>query len=486
MATTKIWDVRGRIKAVISYIENADKTSDTDVAAWSMEDQQCMTDVMSNAMDQGKDRNLLTVLEYAANSVKTGQRKYVTGINCSPVIAREQMMMTKQRYHKEDGIVAYHGYQSFRPGEVDAEMAHKIGLELANILWGDRFQVIVSTHLDKAHIHNHFVLNSVSFVDGLKYYDQNKTYQRMRDVSDNLCQKYLLSVIEHPARHSRSRAEWEAEKEGKPTWLTAVRQDLDRAIMGCISFKVFTDNMRAQGYAVEKRGTIWRIKPRGHDKFSRLARFGENYTEEAIRERISRNQYPTRPPKPEPQKVIHVRVYGDYKLSKITLKGLQALYFFYLRKLREARRQQSPYTPYILRDDIRKLDATDRQTRFLFHHKIETEEELTSYKNGAEEQIKALSKERNDLKNEMRHTDMPEQRIAEVREKITGISSKLKTLRQDVKLCDAIVVRSLEIAEKSAQLKEIKRKEVEKKHEPTGRSSRTDRQYGDQRNREGR
>ena len=182
MATTKIWDVRGRLDHVIDYAQNADKTGNPD---W--EQSGTMLDVMQDAMTDAKERGLIDALEYAMNDCKTEKRFYVSGINCNPNIARKQMQLAKEQWGKPGGIVAYHGYQSFAPGEVTPELAHKIGVELAQRLWGDRFQVVVATHLNTNCCHNHFVLNSVSFTDGKLYYDQKGTYMLMRRTSDELC-----------------------------------------------------------------------------------------------------------------------------------------------------------------------------------------------------------------------------------------------------------------------------------------------------------
>lgn len=471
MAVTAIWNVKGWIGSVLNYTVNPEKTENPE---WSEKQQQSMLDVMEYAMQSAPKKVLDKIIDYAIDDFKTEKQYYVTGINCDPATARTDMILTKRIWGKEGGNIAYHGYQSFKTGEVSADKAHQIGIELAQALWGDRFEVIVSTHLNTKTVHNHFVLNSVSFVDGLKYYDQKKTYQRMCDMSDALCEKYHLSVIENPARHGRSRAEWEAEKNGKPTWMTAIRLDLDAAIMGAVNFQGFVKNMRERGYEVEKRGRDWRIKPQNHTNFSRLRRFGEKYTEDAIIERIIRQRWPSRPAKPKQHKSPRrVRVYGDYHLSKVTWKGLRALYYFYCRKLREARRQQSSYTPYILREDIRKLEAVDRQTRFLFRHKIDTAEELTSYRDDASQRITIISEERKELKNGLRRIGIPEQRLEEIKTRIGQISTELRTLRQDVKLCDAIAARSLEIANRNAQLKQIEEREVEQKREQERKHGKT-------------
>ena len=157
MATTKIWDVKGWLGKVVIYIENPAKTENP--AFYQKAD-------MTETQAQG----LTDVIEYAVDSNKTEMQYYVSALNWSTLTARNEMMAVKKRYGKEDGIVVFHGYQSFAEGEVTPDMAHEIGVRLAEELWGERFQVLIATHLDKAnHIHNHFVLNSFSFLDGRRY-----------------------------------------------------------------------------------------------------------------------------------------------------------------------------------------------------------------------------------------------------------------------------------------------------------------------------
>jgi hypothetical protein len=182
MATTKIWAVKSRLGHVLDYAKDAEKTEN---AAWSEVDYQSMRDVM----------------DYAMNDAKTEQQYYVSGWNCAPFSAREEMQMTKRQFGKEDGILAFHGYQSFKPNEVTPEIAHEIGLKLAQELWPDH-QVIVATHLDKAHIHSHFVVNSVA-LNGKKFNACKASYRQMREASDRLCKEYGLSVITNPKKNDR-------------------------------------------------------------------------------------------------------------------------------------------------------------------------------------------------------------------------------------------------------------------------------------------
>ena len=184
MATTAIWDVRGRLDHVVKYADNPEKTANPKYAVTPSETQS-MLDVMERAMAEARGRGLADVLDYAVSDYKTEKQHFVSGVNCDPASARQQMTATKKKYGKEGGIVAYHGYQSFAPGEAAPELAHKIGVALAESLWGERFEVVVATHLNAKCLHNHFVLNSVSFADGRRYYDNKSTYKLMRESGPN-------------------------------------------------------------------------------------------------------------------------------------------------------------------------------------------------------------------------------------------------------------------------------------------------------------
>ena len=209
-------------------------------------------------------------------------------------------------------------------------MAHKIGVELAQRLWGDRYQVVVATHLDKAnHLHSHFVLNTVSFVDGIKYHRTAKDYHEMQTVSDTLCREYGLSVIENPQPgKGKHYGEWRAEQEQRPTWRGIVRADVDEVIRQSMTERQFFDNLHRKGYEV-KVGKDISVRPPGKDRFVRLARnFGEGYTLEGIRRRILEQSRAVRPlPEPVP-KNKHYRLSGNWQ-SRKRVTGFRALYFHY-------------------------------------------------------------------------------------------------------------------------------------------------------------
>ncbi len=245
-------------------------------------------------------------------------RKFVTGINCTPENA-EEIMLSLLAGTNKDSIQAYHAYQSFKPGEADAETAHAIGVQLASELWGEDFPIIVATHIDREHVHNHFCLSASGF-SGRRYHDCKASYKRMRDTSDRLCREYGLSVIEQPGKGKRKHiAEIHAEKNGIPTMREQIRADIDEVAKQEFLPKGFYNRMRALGYTFERRGSFLRVKPYGYNKFFRLDKLGAGYTEEDIETRLKNNAR-TRQWTPIPY----------YKpILREKPKGLYALYLHY-------------------------------------------------------------------------------------------------------------------------------------------------------------
>ena len=284
MAVTSIWKVEGRLARVLGYAGNPDKAE--------------------GSPDEWELQGVGAAILYAADPGKTERQLYVTGVNCLPATALEEMNATKRQYGKTGGIVAFHGYQAFAPGETDPATAHEVGVALAQELWGGRFEVVVATHLDKAHLHNHFVVNSVSFADGRRFHRDAACYRAMREASDELCREHGLSVVESPGRGgARHHAEWRAEREGRPTWRSLVKADVDEAVGRAASMRQFHANLRAMGYDV-KVGKDISVRPPGKERFVRLRRnFGDAYSQEGIGARIlanSRQRLPLGRPRPAP------------------------------------------------------------------------------------------------------------------------------------------------------------------------------------------
>ncbi len=327
---------------------------------------------------------------------------------------------------------------------------------MAQELWEERFEIIVATHLDKGHLHNHFVINSVSFLDGRKYNDCNASYRLLRQTSDRICRAYGLSIVENP-EHGRAKhyAEWKAENEGQRNMAQcAIREDVNQAIMVSMSFQAFIRSMKERGYEVVTSGKYMKVRPQGKERFVRLRSLGDSYTEEAIKQRILRQRMPERPPKPAPPSVKRVKVRGDFKLYRVTWKGLRALYFYYSYKLRKAQSQPSGQAAFLLREDLWLMDAIAEQAKFLHRYGIDNDEQLEAYKADAEQKIERLTDERRKLQNEKRRASVSEMRIAEIGKQINEVSVQIKSLGRDLKLCDDILERSVVIAEKQEQLKQ--------------------------------
>lgn len=461
MATTAIWDVTDRLDRVIDYATNPQKTENLD---------------FSSPNFQG----LQNVLAYTQQDAKTEKQFYVTGINCDQATACQQMGRTKLQFQKTGGILAFHGYQAFAPGEATPETAHAIGVKLAQELWGDRFEVVVSTHLDKQHLHNHFVLNSVSFMDGKRYYDNNTTYALMRKTSDRLCREHSLSVIENPKRSkAKHYAEWKAEQENKPTWRGLIREDVDKAVAASMTFTQFITALRNQGYEVKTGVKYMAVRPPGKERFVRLKTLGDDYAEEAIKQRILQNQNPKRPPPLLEPKRKRCTLKGSVKTTR-KITGLQALYFHYLYKMGilPRKRASSKRTHFLLREDLRHLEEITAQTKLLCTHHISSKEQLFTYQKDVEQEMSALYADRKTVYNRIRRCKDEEQ-VSEYKELIAGLSKKLSQLRKEVKLCTGILSRSGEMEEKLSRIKqeEIQSGKEEKTHEQRSRRSGPNRQY---------
>lgn len=469
MAVTSIWPITGNPNGVIEYAINPAKTSEA-----SREETAAL-----HAIDN--------MVEYASDDLKTEKRVYVSGVNCQIPYAKEQFLETKRRYGKLGGRTCFHGYQSFRAGEVDADTAHKIGVALAKELWGDRFEVVVATHLNTDHYHNHFVVNSVSFMDGKKFYNLKSDYQRMREVSDRLCREHKLSVIRDPQGQGKNYAQWSAEKNGKPTYQSITKADIDRAIMASTTMRDFYRVMEEMGYRLKlynKSGSLLKHPvaiPPGGTKGVRLDRLGYDYTLDGITDRILRNMR-KQVPFPDVEKQHHgkYRYRGSFrKYPEAT--GFRALYLYYcyLLKIIVKKPASVKKVPASLREDIVKLDWIIAQTRFLGANKIETAQDLQSKQTEIQTQIEELTQQRRDLrialKRALRQND-PVQ-VAALKAQIATLSAEVRKHRKEVKLCDDIAQRNGIVLE---NLKEITRQKntqgkENKQHEYDQRRGRTSR-----------
>lgn len=268
MAVTIIWQVKDSLFRVLDYCNNPEKT---------------------------KLGDLQQVIRYAANEEKTEntdeQFHAVTGINCNADTAFEEMRDVQERYGKTGGNIAYHAYQSFKTGEVTAEQCHRLGVELAQKMWGDNYQVLVATHFNTGTYHNHFILNAVGLWDGKKYDCSKREYYRMRRLSDEMCAREGLTVIEHPGKRA-SRTMYNAEKNGEPTKYNLMREAIDKALSMSWDNNSFITMMKAQGYVFcfNPNCKYATVRSVNSSKATRVYRLGEKYDRQVILQRLAENR----------------------------------------------------------------------------------------------------------------------------------------------------------------------------------------------------
>ncbi len=399
------------------------------------------------------------VIHYAENSKKTVIENeisyFVTGINCFKESAVEEMIIIKNKFGKTDKNVAFHGYQSFKPKEVTPEIAHKIGVDLAKELWGKSYQVIVTTHLDRDHIHNHFVINSVSFIDGKKFPDKLKSYHDMKNLSDELCENHSLSVIKNPKTNT-PRAIYFAEKKGEPTRYNIMREAIDFAISISYTREQFFKVLQKQGYFFDFRESTKHptIRPKNSKKSTRLYRLGEEYLPIKIYQKIDLNSYNVKikyleymqikPDKNQfhPKKI---KVFGLNKANKIT--GLKALYFHYcfLLGMFDKNKKRKPLS-FEMREECRKLEEYSKEIRLIYSKNLNNSNDVENLINSNQNTLEELTEKRSKIYNKLRRCYDSKQ-ILEFKSERNVLSSKIKELRKETKIAKKILLNTDKIKE---------------------------------------
>lgn len=431
MAVVKIITIRARLDARVNYIINVDKT----------------------ALNAG--------LTYITNPEKTEQSFFVSTVLCGkPETAFCEMTATKRRWNKEDDVQGYHLIQSFAPGEITPEKAHAIGREYVDRLFGGKFEAVIATHLDKAHIHNHVIVNSVSCVDGSKFHFTNGEFHtRIQAISDQLCREQGLSVID-PQGRGLNYAEWRAAKRGKPTIRSMIREDMDELISKAYTLDTFFLLLEKKGYIVKRRGPRRKyttLQPPGGERAIRLASLGDDYTEEAIRNRLNaqRQQGQSTAPAFHPLPVKHYKMRGCFFYAqKRKITGFQALYLRYVYLLRRGRRShRSAYLPFSVRQELVRLERYQEQFRYLTAQKITTQDELADRMDTLTAEIAQLERRRQPLYQERRNATDEETKV-QLTEEIDRHTASLREKRRELALCRRI---QSDIPKVSAQIREARR-----------------------------
>ena len=229
-----------------------------------------------------KTTRLDHLVRYVINPKKTGEQVFVSSVGCQPETAARTWKDTKRRFGRTDGIQAYHLIQSFKPGEITPELAHEIGNRFAEKHL-DGYEVIVGTHVDKAHVHNHIIFNSVSDRDGHKYHSSpDSYYKEIRTLSDSLCREYGLSVIDEPSKRALTYVEWRMRQLG----IRTQRQLVDRDVEECLSLAMdvgqFYALMEDRGYTIRHRSRYPTFVPYGDEQGHRARTKGKAMTEDDL------------------------------------------------------------------------------------------------------------------------------------------------------------------------------------------------------------
>ncbi len=442
MAITKIWAVKDDLNRVLNYIKNEDKTKEE----------------ISDGLKE--------VLTYTTQGYKTNEKEYITGINCDPKTALSQMMNTKLSYNKMDGRLAFHAVQSFKPKEITPDQCHELGVKLAKQMWGNRFEVVISTHLDKQHLHNHFVVNSVSWVDGKKYDNKKTDIDHFREINDAICKEYGLSVIDKPKGKAMNYGEWNAEKNDGIYFRKIIRYDVDSVLSYARDLDQFQEGLEAMGYEVDLSKTHWIIK---HPQAKRPFRFyklsnSKKYDKEYIMNRLNSS-------------ILHsLEPVSDFIKSeeyipdpnKPKAKGIKAMYIKYCFMLGIYRKKGSKET-YIspeIRKDLIYLKKITEQNTFVGKHDIETMEDVLAFQTSMNELVDTWSNQRRSIYNKIKRCRNNELKEQLENDKET-LSLKIAHGKKELRICKDIIERVPDIEEKIKQVNDLEniREENQKEYE---------------------
>lgn len=445
MATTKIWKVEKRLDHVIDYATNEEKTEN-----------KFYTETQDDFY------SVRQALLYATNPDKTENKFYTTGINCEVENAIEQMITTKKKYKKEKGILAFHAYQSFASGEVTPEVAHEIGVKLAEEMWGDRFEVVVSTHLNTQCVHNHFVLNSVSFKDGYKYYSNLENTALLRKTSDDICDEFGLKVLgEKECKSGINFENFYRKSLANSDYYKFAKEDIDYAINHSWTYKEFIKKLRDMGYEIYFRANKINIMRYPYKRNIRIERaFGEDYSIDNINNKIC-SRYPIREEAIKPKTYVG-KLYLKGSLKKFSKpKGIRALYYYYCYLLKVFPKKNMEYklTP-AMRAEVKKMEDYSQKNRFLAKYNIVTLKDIQVVKKEQEENLRKYLNVRDKLYYKKKNLNTEEEKD-EVYKEIIGVTDEIKAIRKEIRFCNEIEKSVPVIKEEIKELEERENRQKE-------------------------
>ena len=394
--------------------------------------------------------NLNGLIEYVMNGDKTDEMKYVSGVNCLPETAYEEMIATKNRFNKgKEKIIGYHLIQSFKEGEVTPEVAHELGLEYVNEVFGKDFEVVVATHLNTDNVHNHIVINSVSLKTGKKFYDYHASRDYLRIVSDCICQYYGLSVLEDKIwKHKGAYKRFAKEN----PYMQMVKSDVDRCLEAALYERDFEKRMKELGYSYSndyEQGLV--VIDNTRDRKVYLQKFfGDKYSYNTVIDRIL--DYENR----------NTIKYGKkYKISieeyikmleikrKKEIKKLSLLYVLFCLLLKidplpakmDFKNARVSLTKE-MRIELKYMKELSRQTILLTENKIGSLDDLNAFRTKLEDEVRTLKGARENLQRKKRKS-MNQEDITKFDEELKTLAPKIKQLNTDIQNCYKIEKRTI-------------------------------------------
>ena len=238
-------------------------------------------------------------LDYITNPDKTDEKLLVSSFGCSPETADLEFALTRETA-KKNGMdkgdnLAFHLIQSFKPGEVDAETAHRLGQQFADEVLKGKYEYVISTHVDKDHIHNHIIFNAASFVTNHKYVSNKRSYHKICRISNRICQENRLATSMPTGEKGKSYKE-NMEYQRGTSWKAKLRVSIDKAIWSSINYEEFLQKMQLAGYEI-RQGKNLSFRAPEQKNFTYMKSLGSYYTEENVRLRLEKNRYKTKSPK---------------------------------------------------------------------------------------------------------------------------------------------------------------------------------------------
>lgn len=444
MAVTGFWPIYKNLKATLDYADNPDKTTDR----------------------RYLDDDLYAALSYAENDNKTDRKMYVGGINCSKQNAYAEMIAVQRRFGLRGKVVGYHGIQSFREGEVTPEQAFEIGKATARKMWGDRYQVLVTVHLNTENVHCHFVVNPVSFKDGTKFQNKIGDHKELRRVSDEICREHGLYVLENSSFYGGHKKDYWRHKAGKKTHRDYLREDVEYCLTFATSPREFESQLYALGYTLDP--VRFSVKAKYWKRSVRIANVG--FTKEIVQAQLDRNaesryrlftlEYrppykPKKFPLEDEMRKLEFAIEHSYDAATVLVDTLFYLVITIIQIAAELA------DIMLLSPDLRAAEKDLKDLiadyHFLKENDIHTAADLQANIDESKVQLSDLECERKELSNRIRRPKSPEDE-SKNKERRKAISGQMKPVRERVRRAEKIMEKSPHLYELLKQEHELERK----------------------------